>query len=144
MRKLLFVFALLFTIELNAQLPPSPDSNALLALNQRIDNFVIQQMVSPLDSLYATDFVFSHGSGRIEGKSNWLTTVGRTKYAMRSHDSVRVQQHDNIAVLKGTMYIERLNKEKTVKYRLRYIRVYAYRSGRWQLISHNTTDEVHL
>ena len=144
MKLLALLIFLIFTTKLNAQLPPSPDSSALVQLNQRIDDLVVQQQVAPLDSLYANDFVFSHGSGRIEGKSNWMKTVGRTKYAIRKHDSVRVQQHGDIAVLKGIMYIERLGKEQVAKYRLSYIRIYAIRNDRWQLISHNTTEETHL
>jgi hypothetical protein len=127
-----------------AQLPPSPDSAYLLLLNQRIDDLVVQQKLVSLDSLYADDFVFSHGSGRIEGKGGWMKTAGRTKYAIRRHDSVRVQQHADIAVLRGGMYIERLDKDKTARYRLRYIRVFAMRNSRWQLISHTTVAEVHL
>jgi len=46
--------------------------------------------------------------------------------------------------LRGGMYIERLDKDKTARYRLRYIRVFAMRNSRWQLISHTTVAEVHL
>ena len=128
----------------SAQLPPSPDSMYLLLLNQRIDDLVVQQQVASLDSLYANDFVFSHGSGRIEGKTNWLKSAARNRYPVRQHDSVRAQQHGDVAVLRGKMYIERIDKDKTAKYILRYIRVYALRSGRWQLLSHTTFEEIHL
>ena len=144
MKKLALLLPFFITVKLKAQLPPSPDSMSLVTLNQHIDDLVVQQQVAQLDSLYADDFVFSHGSGRIEGKPNWLRTVGRTKYGVRNHDSVRVQQHDNIAVVKGNMYIERFDKAKTAKYSLRYLRIYAIRSGRWQLLSHTTTAETHL
>jgi len=128
----------------SAQLPPSPDSMRLLLLNQQIDVLVVQQQVAALDSLYANDFVFSHGSGRIEGKAAWLKSAARNRYPVRRHDSVRVQQHGDIAVLKGKMYIERIDKDKTARYMLRYIRVYAFRAGRWQLVSHTTFEETHL
>jgi ketosteroid isomerase-like protein len=127
-----------------AQLPPSPDSMRLVEVNQRIDDLVIQQQVTVLDSLFAHDFVFSHGSGRIEGKAGWLRSVGRNRYPIRKHDSVKVQQHGDIAVLRGKMYIERIDKDKTAKYMLRYIRVYALRNNDWQLISHTTFEETHL
>ncbi len=136
-----FVFICLGT---SAQLPPSPDSMKLLSLNQRIDDLVIQRQVKALDSLFAHDFVFSHGSGRIEGKAGWLRSVARNNYPIRKHDSVRVQQHGDVAVLRGKMYIERIDKDKTAKYMLRYIRVYALRNNYWQLISHTTFEEIHL
>ena len=36
------------------------------------------------------------------------------------------------------------DKDKKAKYLLRYIRVYALRAGRWQLVSHTTFEETHL
>jgi len=138
---------LLLCFKSQAQLPPSPDSLTLLNLNRQIDQLVVRQDVTGLDSLYADDFVFSHGSGRIEGKAGWLRTVGRTKYGVRSHDSVMVEQHGELAILKGAMYIERKAKEKgepDARYRLKYIRIFSQRSGKWQLVSHTTTWETHL
>ena len=72
-----------------------------------------------------------------------MTTVGRANYPKRSHDSVRVELHPEVAIVKGKMSIEKINKDKTDRYHLRYIRVYALRAGRWQLISHHTTHEWH-
>jgi len=45
----------------------SNDSSYLLQLNQQIDQYVVERNVVALDSLYAPDFVLSHGSGRLEG-----------------------------------------------------------------------------
>jgi len=133
------LFAIFFSFFLYAQ----NDSSTLVVLNQRIDDLVVQRNTTGLDSLYATDFVFSHGSGKVEGKSGWLTTVGRANYPKRQHDSVKVELHAGVGIIKGKMSIEKINKDKTDRYHLRYLRVYAMRNGRWQLISHNTTHEWH-
>src|SRR5688572_21683320 len=108
------------------------DSTQLILLNQQIDDLVVKRNVTALDSMYATDFVFCHGSGRVEGKSGWLTTVGRANYPLRQHDSVKVELHPAVAIVKGKMSIEKVNKDKTDRYYLRYIRVYALRDRRWQ------------
>ena len=146
MKRIASLLIILIALNANSQLPPSPDSMMLINLNQRIDDLVVEGKINNLDSLYAEDFVFSHGSGRVEGKSGWLRTVGRNNYIIRRHDSVSVQQHGNIAVLRGMMYIERKGREKRpdAKYKLKYIRVFAMRTQRWQLISHTTTWESHL
>jgi len=115
----------------------------LVQLNQRIDDLVVSRNVTALDSLFASDFVFSHGSGRVEGKTGWFTTVARANYPLRRHDSVRVEIHPSVAIVKGKMAIQKINKDKTDNYHLRYIRVFAWRTDRWQLISHNTTAEWH-
>lgn len=120
-----------------------PDSSHLVWLNQQIDSYVVSRNVKALDSLYATDFVFSHGSGRVEGKAGWMKTVERANYPLRQHDSVKVELHGNVAVVKGKMDIQKVNKDKTDTYHLRYIRIYALRNKYWQLISHNTTQEWH-
>ncbi len=139
-----FVLFILFsTSNLRAQ-KNETDSNFLLHLNQQIDQYVVEKNVTALDSLYAADFIFSHGSGRVEGKAGWMKTVGRADYPLRQHDSVKVELHGNLALLRGKMNIEKKGKEKTDKYFLRYIRLYARRDQNWQLISHQTFYEQHL
>ena len=119
------------------------NSSYLVWLNQQIDSYVVSKDVKALDSLYAADFVFSHGSGRVEGKEGWMKTVERANYPLRQHDSVKVELHEDVAVVKGKMDIQKVNKDKTDTYHLRYIRIYALRNKQWQLISHNTTQEWH-
>jgi hypothetical protein len=144
MKKYFISGCLLFSSALlHAQAATTSDSSLLVSLNQQIDSYVVQRNTAALDSLYATDFVFSHGSGKVEGKQSWLVTVGKANYPMRQHDSVKVELHPGVAVVKGKMAIRRTNGDKTDRYHLRYIRVYAWRSNRWQMISHNTTHEWH-
>jgi hypothetical protein len=119
------------------------DSLVVVELNQKIDDHVVNRNIASLDSIYANDFVFSHGSGRVEGKTGWMATVSRSNYPLRKHDSVKVELHPGVAIVKGKMDIRKINKDKTDNYHLRYIRVYAWRQNRWQLISHNTTHEWH-
>ncbi len=125
------------------KLAAQDDSLKLLALNQQIDQFVVSRNIAALDTIYAHDFVFSHGSGKVEGKQGWLLTVARADYPKRMHDSVRVELHPGLAIVKGKMDIEKNNKGKKDSYHLRYIRVYNWRQTRWELVSHTTTHEWH-
>ncbi|MCG2616902.1 nuclear transport factor 2 family protein [Terrimonas sp. NA20] len=136
---LIVFFILINTLTVSAQ----RDSLDLVELNQRIDDLVVKQDVKSLEDLYADDFVFSHGSGKVEGKESWLKTVGRAVYPSRQHDSVKVELHPGVAVVKGKMDIRRNDKDKVAIYHLRYIRVYALRGKQWQMISHSTTEEKH-
>ncbi len=119
------------------------DSGDVVKLNQVIDDAVVGQNILALDTLYADDFVFSHGSGKVQDKKAWLNTVGKTMYPLRNHDSVTAEMHHELAIVKGKMNIERVDKATTARYYLKYIRVYVLRKKRWQLISHSTTLEVH-
>lgn len=138
------LFFLIFSIELFAQNQNSTDSSYFTSLNRQIDHFVVQKNASALDSLYAEDFVFSHGTGLIEGKTSWLKTVANGNYPSREHDSMTVEMHPALAIVRGKLSIQRIDKSNTVRYILHYIRLFALRSNRWQMISHITTDERHL
>ena len=104
----------------------------------------MQQNIAELERKYAGDFVFTHGSGNIDGKASWLRSVSRGGFTKRQHDSVTVELHKDIAIARGKLSVEKKNKEKAARYWLRYVRVFAYRENRWQMISHFTTSEFHL
>ncbi|MEI9808876.1 MAG: nuclear transport factor 2 family protein [Bacteroidota bacterium] len=140
---LLFLIPVFLIREIKSQAAAGTDSAYLISLNQQIDQYVVQRNAAALDTLYALDFVFSHGSGKVEGKAGWMTTVERTNYTLRQHDSVTAELHPGVAVIKGKMSIQRVGSDKTDRYQLKYIRVYAWRKGRWWLVSHNTTFERH-
>jgi hypothetical protein len=140
---ILFLIPCFFITRLGAQGAWSSDSSYVVLLNQQIDIYVMMKNVIALDTLYAPDFVFSHGTGKVEGKTSWLATVSSGNYPMRQHDSVTAEMHPGLAIVKGKMEIRRMDKDKLVHYWLRYIRVYALRNKRWQMISHNTTHELH-
>lgn len=71
-----------------------------------------------------------------------MQTVKRANYLQRQHDSVTVEMHGDVAVVKGKMNIQKQNKDKVDRYWLKYIRVYRKKHG-WQLLSHTTIAEQH-
>jgi hypothetical protein len=138
---LLAVVLIIAMTVLNAQ--TKADSSFLISLNQKIDDHVVKQDTNALKAIYAEDFVFSHGSGKIEGKASWLKSVGKGNFLARQHDSVTVELHPSLALLRGKLSVQKKNKEKTDRYHLKYVRVYAYRGKQWELISHVTVAEWH-
>lgn len=145
-KKILVISGVLFCCrELTAQVARSLN-NHLITLNQQIDNYVVEKNTKALDSLYADDFIFTHGTGWVDNKSSWLKSVGNNNslFLSRKHDSVTVEMHDNFVILKGRLDIERKDPNRLARYYLRYIRVYALKNKQWQLASHTTTHEAHL
>ena len=141
MHRLFFLFFFIGNIQfLSAQVA---DSNFIILRNQQIDTYVVEHNTTALDSLYADDFVFSHGSGRVEGKQGWFTSVAKGSFLSRLHDSVTVEFHPQLAIVRGKLSVQKKNKEKTDRYHLYYVRVYALRKNTWQMISHITTREYH-
>jgi len=142
MKKFIFILAAQVIASL-AGAQAGPDSSVLIALNQQIDNHVVTQNITALEKLYAEDFVFSHGSGRVEGKQSWFKSVAKGNFLSRQHDSVTVELHPGIAIVKGKLSVQKKGAAATDRYHLKYIRVYAYRGKQWQMISHSTTFEFH-
>lgn len=138
---LLGVFLFLHPNQILAQEKDIPDSNAIVLLNQQIDNLVVQKNINLLKNLYADDFVFSHGSGRVEGKAGWFTSVAKGNFLSRQHDSVSVELHPGVAIVRGKLSVQKKSKENISRYHLYYFRVFALRNKNWQLISHFTTEE---
>ncbi|MCP9749629.1 nuclear transport factor 2 family protein [Ferruginibacter sp. HRS2-29] len=136
----IFSICLLLSFSLQAQ---SSDSTKLLQLNQQIDNFVVQKDTSLLKTLYADDFVFSHGSGNIDNKASWLKSVAKGGFTTREHDSVKVELHPGVAILRGRLSVQKKSAARTDNYFLKYVRVYAMRKEAWEMVSHFTFYEEH-
>ena len=119
------------------------DSLQLIKLTQAVDDAVVTQDTLFLKNAYAVDFVFSHGSGRVEGRDGWLRSVAKGGFTYRQHDSITVELHKNIAIVKGLLHIKKQNKTKLDSYHLKYVKVYARGRGLWKMISHSTVKEWH-
>ena len=115
-------------------------------INRSIDEAVVKKDADKLKQLYADDFVFTHGTGYVEGKSSWLKDVENPskKFTSRVHDSTLVELHDNVAIVTGSLAITRSDADKLVRYGIRYVRVFALRNKNWQLLSHRTVKEWHF
>lgn len=129
--------------------PPVQDSTLIKTindLNRKIDHAVVSKNIQFLEQHYGEDFVFTHGTGLIDSKRSWIETVKTNKgFASREHDSTIVELHKDIAILTGKLTVGRLApaKDGTLKYSLRYVRVFALRNRKWEMISHRTTSEWH-
>jgi ketosteroid isomerase-like protein len=118
----------------------------VLEINQRIDAGIVDKDIGTLEKLYASDLVFTHGTGTVDDKESWLRSVSRPeqKFVSRVHDSTGVELHNDIALVHGILTVTRLDGRKEVRYKLWYLRIFRQREDTWELISHRTTHEIHL
>ena len=63
---------LVLSTRLSAQEGPLADKPGVLELNRSIDQNVVRQRMAELKDQYADDFVFTHGTGLVDGKNSWL------------------------------------------------------------------------
>lgn len=112
-------------------------------INQELDNAVVNKKAAYMQAHYAPDFYFLHSTGHIDSKQSWMNGVLDTAvhFLSRQHDSVEVELHNDVAVVAGVLTVKRRGENKISGYVLHYIRVYAYRSKVWQLLSHRSTQE---
>ena len=123
----------------------SQDTSAayLDAYNRFIDHAVVKKDKAALDTAYADDFMFTHGTGMIDHKASWIKGVmdEKTLYLSREHDSTIVERHGNIAMIYGKLTIVRKEGDAQTKYAIKYVRVFLAGRNRWQMISHRSVQQ---
>ena len=115
----------------------------LEAVNRRIEEAVISKDYASLDALYADDFVFTHGTGLVQTKYQWIDSLrsDQSRYLSRQLDSTSIELHAEVAIVTGRLLVCHQSEKGDVRYGLQYVRVYSMKSGLWQMISHRTTAQ---
>jgi len=120
---------------------------AVLAFEKEMEAAVVRGDVAFLDRVCSSDFSFTHGDGwttggaplRVENKDQWLASVGKVPYLSRDLDSVKVEMHGDIAITYGVYRARNRNAAPDRSaFTVWFERVYAFRDGRWQYLSHRT------
>ena len=113
------------------------------SVNKRIEDAVVSKDFASLEALYADDFVFTHGTGLVQTKSEWLDSLrsNETRFLSRQLDPPSIELQEETALITGQLLVHRQSKEGEVRYGIRYIRVYSMKTGLWQLISHRTVEQ---
>jgi len=113
----------------------------LRAMDQRIEDAVVRADLKFLESAYAKDFRFTHGTGNIQSKDEWLKSVAKRGFLSRKVSLVELELHGDVAVTFGRLDVIK-SGEGGEKYSLRYVRVYERRNGRWEMLMHRTVELI--
>jgi ketosteroid isomerase-like protein len=116
---------------------------AIESINHSLEEAIVAKDFARLEALYADDFVFTHGTGLVQTKRQWLDSLRsiETRFLTRELDSTSVELHPDVAIVTGRLLVCRQSTSGAVRYGLQYVRVYSQKSGLWQLISHRTTAQ---
>jgi Domain of unknown function (DUF4440) len=122
---------------------------AVLALEREIEAAVVAGNVAFVDAATAPTFTFTHGDGwtaggaplRVDSRADWMATVAKAPYASRVLDSVKTEVHGDVVITYGR-YVARFKDAAPGRrqFTVWFERVYAFRDGRWQYLSHRTVD----
>ena len=112
-------------------------------INRTIEESVVAKDLARLQALYADDFLFTHGTGLVQTKYQWLDSLRDegTQFFSRLLDSTSVEIHSHIAIVTGRLLVHRQSESGESRYGLQYIRVFSIGSGLWQLVSHRTLSQ---
>jgi ketosteroid isomerase-like protein len=132
------LFALLLLPRLLAAQASASDSAALVKVEHAAEAAIVRGDSAALDSLWAADLLFRHAGGELEQRGDWFATLraGVPRFQLRQPDSLAVVLHGDVAVVTGWLHVRTLAPAD--EYRIRYVRVYARRSGRWRLVHHHS------
>lgn len=109
-------------------------------MDQRIEDAVVRADLNFLESVYASDFPFTHGTGKVQNKAEWLKSVARKGFLSRKISAVEVELHGDVTVTSGRLDVTRRGEAGKETYALRYVRVYERRNGRWEMLMHRTVE----
>lgn len=139
----IFLFVVCLSGFYNNTFSQDTSSVYLDAFNRFIDHAVVRKDKAALDTVYADDFMFTHGTGMIDHKASWIKGVmdEKTIYLSREHDSTIVERHGNIAMIYGKLTIVRKNDNASTKYAIKYVRVFLVNRNRWQMMSHRSVEQ---
>lgn len=145
MKHLMYIFLCICSVQsVTAQKNLSFDSAKIATVvdstNRALDRAIVAKDGAFLQKHYADDFVFHHGGGQVDNKQSWINfvTSDKANYQSRVHDSISVEVHKNIAIVKGMLTISNPANNQPNTYAIKYYRTYVYRHKNWQLLSHNT------
>ena len=116
----------------------------LTDIERKLAAAVLKVDVATLERTYAEDFRFTHSTGDVQTKAEWLKALqsGQTSYTARNIDSIEVELHDDVAITTGRIHARTDSADaRWQEYTVWYVRVYAQRDDRWQLLSHRTVRE---
>ena len=133
----LLIFA--FTVQLTAS--AADELTDLRAMDQRIEDAVVKADLKFLESAYAKDFRFTHGTGNVQNKDEWLKSVAKKGFLSRRVSLVEVELHGDVAVTFGRLDVIK-SGEGGEKYSLKYVRVYERRNGPWEMLMHRTVELI--
>jgi ketosteroid isomerase-like protein len=109
----------------------------LIALDQRMDTAMAEGDAETLESLLASDFVYTHAAGRSQAKPEFIDEIiQRENRPRRDLSEIAVEVHGEVAVTRGNLDV--VYHEERPTRRFRYVRVYRLNPSSWQLISHRT------
>lgn len=140
--KRLLLITLLSIVSSSLTLAQSKAEREVLKLNKEYEEAIARRDASVHERLFAHDDTYTPDNGNIMGREehmNFTKKGGLVIESLRSED-VRVSVYDHTVIVTGLFVTTgRLRGKESTERRIRYIRVYIKRGGRWQIVAEQRT-----
>ncbi len=124
-----------------AQQVSNPLGDDPAKFDEKLEAAALHNDLAFFQAVLSDDVRFTHGTGLVQDRAEWLAAVPRAKFSARDLDSVEVEPHGDVVETTGHIHIQSGNRNNP-EYQIWYVRVYARRDGRWQLLSNRTVKQV--
>src|SRR5688572_30327257 len=120
--------------------PPNPKTE-ILKMEDAWISAIKARDAAALDRLLADDIVYTHATGPVDTKSQYIASItsGNQKYASVERNDMNLRVFGDAAVVTANMRMMGATKGKPFDDRVRMIHVWIKQKGAWQLVAHQTT-----
>ena len=126
----------LFLAAANAQTPEQ-----IQVLDREWAQACVQADIAKLEQILADDLTYTHSSGQIQTKAEFIATVreGKTRYRSIEFQQSTARIYGNTAVTNNEVRVNLTVDGRDVTVHARFLHVWAKEHARWQLTAHQGT-----
>ena len=117
------------------------NGDMVIELDRKRMNAMAQKDLATLNELIADDLVYTHSSARLDTKQSLIGNMesGSTVYTSVVPSDVKAQDLGDSVVLTGSCRISVSSGGNAMSFGVRFTDVYARRSGKWQMVTWQST-----
>jgi len=136
---------LLLTLAVSGKEPDSARGTAVerQVLEVQAGRFqaMIDVDIEELDVILSDDLTYTHTSGHIETKGEFLTSLRSQEITYESikPQEIKIRIYDNTAVVTGISAMRISVREQQLSFSIRFIEVYQKSDANWQLVAWQST-----
>ncbi len=117
------------------------NSEMVIELDKKRMSAMAQKDIATLNEVLADDLIYTHSSARLDTKKSLIGNMesGSTVYTSVVPSDVKAQDLGDTVVLTGSCRISVNAGGKPNSFGVRFTDVYAKKSGRWQMVTWQST-----
>jgi ketosteroid isomerase-like protein len=143
MKNLLYLLVVLITATtlVPAQNRDQGAADEILRLDESRFAAMTRGDLAELNKILADDLVYTHSSGLVEGKKEFIASLqsGNLKYVSIQNEEKKARIYGTVALVNGRAKVTISARGQEQSFVLRYLDVYAKRDGKWQMVAWQST-----